>query len=122
MDAREQTPLVLAVDNFADWHWVTQDVLKKNKIKLVFAGSVEEAMRLLAEENFSLIISWVKMPAGSGYDILKFAEGRRIPFILCTSYPQEMIPEVEYEKFIYVWKGEIKNLASEVSRLLRGSA
>lgn len=118
----EKLPIILSVDNYPEWHWVIQDVLKKSGVRIVKAGSVRETTSLLETENFSLIISGVKMPDGSGLDILSLAEVREIPFILCTAYLEEALPDVRYEKCVYVWKGEIKKLSAVVEKLLRSAS
>lgn len=112
---------ILAVDCLTDWHWITRDVLKNEHVRLTFAESVSEANRYLEEKKFDLVISGYKMPDGVGLNILHLVEDQRLPFILCTSYPREMVPNIAYEKFGYVWKGEIRSLAAEVSRLLGDS-
>ena len=121
MAGDEKLPLILTVDSFPEWHWVIRHVLKKSEFRLVYAGSVREATYLLESENFSLIISGVKMPDGSGLEVLSLAEARNIPFILCTAYLEEALPDFRYRKCAYVWKGEIKKLQAVVERLL-GSA
>lgn len=118
MDTPKQPPTILAVDNFPDWHFITRDVLKRLNVKLVLAGSVGEAKHLLENIHIDIVISGVRMPDGSGSDIFRLAESLNLPFILCTNFPHEMIREPNYEKFAYVWKGEIKTLPVAISRLL----
>lgn len=113
---------ILAVDCLTDWHWIFGDILKHQSVRLTFAGSISEAKHFLEADKFALVISGYKMPDGVGLDILRLIEKERIPFILCTSYAKEMVPRVHYEKFGYVWKGEVRMLASEVSRLLRSQS
>lgn len=121
MAGDEHLPLILAVDSYPEWHWVVRHVLKKSEFRLVYASSVREATYLLGSDNFSLIISGVKMPDGSGLDILSLAEAKKIPFVLCTAYLEEALPDFRYRKCAYVWKGEIGKLPALVERLL-GSA
>lgn len=109
---------ILTVDCLRDWHWIIRDVLKKQEVELTFADSISEAKHYLADGDYDLVISGYKMPDGIGMDIFRLVEKMNIPFIFCTSYPREMLPEIQYKKFGYVWKGEVRSLASEVDRLL----
>lgn len=119
MTENESIPLILSVDISPDWHWIIGDVLKKNRIKLIRASDVDGARALLLEQHFDLVISGVKLPDGSGMDVLQIVETLGIPFIFCTSFTRDLLPPLQYEKLGYVWKGEVRNLASEVTRLLK---
>lgn len=115
-------PTILAVDNFPDWHCITRAALRGLSLNFVFAGSVKEASFLLEGRQFDLVISGVRMPDGTGYDIFLVAKSLGIPFVLCTHFPPEMIwLEVGYKKFAYLEKSQIKNLPAVVSGLLEQS-
>jgi len=111
--------LILSVDISPEWHWIIGDVLKKSRVNLVRASSVDEACTLLQEQHFDLVISGVKLPDGFGMDVLRIVETLNIPFIFCTSFTRDLLPPIQYRKLGYVWKGEVRNLASEVTRLLK---
>lgn len=109
---------ILVVDRSPDWFWIIRDVLKKQSVQLTFTETISEAAHWLRETKFDLVISGFKMPDGSGLDLLPLIEKNKTPFILCTSFSREMIPNFDYENSAFVWKGEVRNLSSEVSRLL----
>lgn len=123
MDTPKTLRRILAVDNFPDWHCITQAALRGLNVELVFAGSVREAKAYLTNSRFDLVISGVRMPDGTGYEILLAAKALNIPFVLSTHFPPEMIwQDVGYKKFAYLQKSEIRNLRGVVSALLENSA
>jgi DNA-binding response OmpR family regulator len=73
------------------------------------ASSVEEGLRLIAQEDYDAIISDYEMPIRNGIEFLKTlrSQGNRIPFIIFTGRGRE---EIVIEAFnngadFYIQKG-----------------
>ncbi len=75
---------MLVVDDDAGIRWVLDRVLTAEGIEVVQAGSLEEALKALAEGDISLIFLDVYLPDGNGMEAL--AEGRfNVPVVLLTA-------------------------------------
>ena len=64
-------------------------ILTGERFSVTVATTVEEGIRLAAEDNFDLIISNLMLPDGSGLDLcrrMRSNGGRRVPVIIQTSH------------------------------------
>jgi DNA-binding NtrC family response regulator len=68
----------LVVDDDADLRSALRDYISQMDVGVCTAGSVAEAMRLIQNETipFELILTDLKIPGGSGMDVLKAAHAR----------------------------------------------
>ncbi len=89
----EEDPLisgstVLVADDDANLRTTISDVLRKYKANVVVVSSGAEAIAQISQQHFNLVISDIKMPDKSGYDV--FAAARRTavgtPVILMTGF------------------------------------
>src|SRR5581483_1732433 len=60
---------ILVADDEPNIRTTISDVLRKYKANVTSAGSGEEAISLLEQRGFDLIVSDIKMPDKSGYDV-----------------------------------------------------
>jgi two-component system response regulator PilR (NtrC family) len=79
---------LLVVDDEPDLRTLYELTLLREGYHIDTAGSVGEALDSLAEHRFSLVITDMRLPDGTGLDILKFleAEGRREKAVVITAY------------------------------------
>jgi two-component system NtrC family sensor kinase len=82
------SPSVLLVEDNADVAVVAADYLDQLKCKVVHASSAEEALKLLAEQGFDLVLSDIVMPGMSGLEMARRIRERHpdIPIILASGY------------------------------------
>jgi signal transduction histidine kinase len=85
---------ILVVDDQEDKLLVLQTVLEELGENLVVARSGREALRLMLEMDFAVILLDVKMPEMDGFETAALIRGRRqfahTPIIFVTSYADEM--------------------------------
>ncbi len=83
---------VLAVDDEADARELLREFLQACGSEVVTAGSAAEALRILDNESFDILISDIGMPVEDGYTLIKKIrersadKGGRIPAIALTAY------------------------------------
>jgi DNA-binding NtrC family response regulator len=84
----EKPPQILIVDDDAGQRSLLDSFLKGQGFKTVVAGSGEQALGLLAREEFNMMISDVRMPGLSGLETLRRArqQGAVLPVLLVTAY------------------------------------
>jgi two-component system response regulator HydG len=70
MAVPEQQTRLLVVDDAADTREVLQRNLTSNGYKVFTAGGVSEAVRLLETASIDLVITDLKMPGASGFDLI----------------------------------------------------
>ena len=79
---------LLVVDDEPDLRTLYELTLLREGYDLETAGSVEEAMQHLQDRTYSAVITDMRLPDGSGLDILRRIEqdGRREKVIVITAY------------------------------------
>ncbi|MBI5551401.1 MAG: sigma-54-dependent Fis family transcriptional regulator [Desulfobacterales bacterium] len=79
---------ILVVDDEENMRKLLHRVLTKESYEVRMAESGSEALRLLREEEFDLIISDLVMPVLSGMDLMREAKSRQtdVQFILITAH------------------------------------
>ncbi|MFZ2957850.1 MAG: sigma-54 dependent transcriptional regulator [Candidatus Ozemobacteraceae bacterium] len=90
---KPDAPLILLVDDEMSILYTLEAVLRKEGYRTQKASSAREAMKLLEESPFDLIISDVTMPGESGLDLLN-AVKKRDPeslMVLITAYGSEAL-------------------------------
>jgi CheY-like chemotaxis protein/PAS domain-containing protein len=79
---------ILVADDEPNIRSTINDVLRKYQVRVTLATTGEEAIEHLAHETFDLILSDIKMPDKTGYDV--FAAARKMshmmPVILMTGF------------------------------------
>ena len=79
---------LLVIDDEPDLRTLYELTLLREGYEVETAGTVEQALQLLAERSFSAVITDMRLPDGSGLDILaRIEEGqRREKAIVITAY------------------------------------
>ena len=82
---------LLIVDDEVDLLEVLEFELQDRGYKIQKAQSGNEAMELLKTQSFDCILSDIRMPNGSGLDLLEFVNNlpNKIPFIFVTGFSSE---------------------------------
>lgn len=65
---------ILVVDDDEAMRLLIESILDRQEYTVACAASVSEARGILAEMAFHVVISDIKMPEESGYDLLKFVK------------------------------------------------
>jgi signal transduction histidine kinase/DNA-binding response OmpR family regulator len=91
---RREKANILVVDDHEDKLLVLQTILEDLEENVVIARSGREALRLMLEKEFAVILLDVKMPEMDGFETAALIRGRRqfahTPIIFVTSYADEM--------------------------------
>jgi DNA-binding response OmpR family regulator len=86
---RKRQPTVLFVDDESAWLNAVKMVLGKDSYKVVVAGSGDEALTKIRRKIPDLIVSDLRMPTMSGFDLFeKVKENpslRSVPFVFMSS-------------------------------------
>lgn len=82
-------PQVLAVDDETVSRLVLSRMLANLGMEVAEATDVPQAIELLENESFDLVVSDYNMPSGTGIDVARVAKGRGVPFILLTGFSYE---------------------------------
>ncbi len=79
---------LLVVDDEADLRDILASELEFMGAKVFQAENIISAQRLLSQHHVDLIISDIRMPGGSGIDLLEFVKSRNVnvPLILITGF------------------------------------
>jgi two-component system, NtrC family, nitrogen regulation response regulator GlnG len=79
---------VWIIDDDRSIRWVFEKTLKREDIPFLTFGSVPEAMSRLSHDTPSVVVSDIRMPGGSGLDLLSTLKKRypRLPVIIMTAY------------------------------------
>ncbi len=79
---------VLLVDDEEDIAKIFAGQIAKNGFEVSLAGSGDEALRLLRDHDFDLVLSDIAMPGMSGLKLLSrsHALGMTLPFVFITGY------------------------------------
>ncbi|MCB0412762.1 MAG: response regulator [Bdellovibrionales bacterium] len=88
---------ILVVDDEVDIQEIIKDLFEVFGFDVTTASSGNEAQAILENDSFDVIISDVRMPDGSGIDLLKWVRNRSLSepkFFFITGYSDHTIPEV----------------------------
>ncbi|HKS38241.1 MAG TPA: response regulator, partial [Verrucomicrobiae bacterium] len=87
-DTREPKPRILIVDDDAGQRSLLDSFLKGQGFETVPVSSGERALDVLRDQDFSMMISDVRMPGISGLETLRRArkEHAVLPVLLVTAY------------------------------------
>jgi len=79
---------ILVVDDEASARSILALLLRKRGHRVVEAAGVQAAIKMLTDETFDLVVTDLRMPDGSGLDVLRAvtARGQRTDVILLTAY------------------------------------
>ena len=79
---------ILLVEDKAELREMLATALRRMKYEVTPTGNVTEAMAALARQSFSAVLTDLKLPAGSGMDVLRAAleADPAMPVVLMTAY------------------------------------
>jgi two-component system cell cycle response regulator len=124
VDIHQDSHLLSIEDSNRDFEKI-HDLLKDNdKIKLSRALTIEEAMEMLKQETFDLIILDYLLPDGNGIDFLKILKKKEIeiPVVVNTVYGDEIIASqlIKEGAYDYITKKNInkKSLYRSINNAL----
>jgi CheY-like chemotaxis protein len=120
---------ILVADDEPNLRSTIHDVLRKYNADVTLAGNGEQALALLAKNDFDLVLSDIKMPDKSGYDIFDAARKKspNLRVILMTGFgydPNHSIVRASQEGLSAVLFKPFKvaNLLAEVRKALQSQA
>ncbi|MBN8508007.1 MAG: response regulator, partial [Burkholderiales bacterium] len=101
-------PSLLVVDDEPDLRTLYELTLVREGYEVETAGSVEEAWALLAERGFGAVITDLRLPDGTGLDLLQRMEaaGRAEKTIMITAYgsAQGAVEALKFGAYDYLTK------------------
>ena len=79
---------ILLVEDKSELREMLTHALTRMSLAPVAAGSVEEALQHLRQQRFSAVLTDLKLPTGTGFDVLRAAldEDAATPVIIMTAY------------------------------------
>ena len=78
---------ILIIDDEAPIRSWVKDILEDEKYQVDEAGSGKEALQMLAEQDYSLILSDIRMPGMDGHELLQQVKSQyNIPMIMITGH------------------------------------
>lgn len=117
---------ILVADDEPNIRTTISDILRKYHAIVTMASSGSEAISLLEQEEFDLVISDIKMPDKSGYDVFAAAHKRSptLPVILMTGFgydPNHSIVRASQEGLhaVLFKPFKVDQLLSEVRKALQ---
>ena len=78
-------PTVLFVDDEVELVEIYTDMLEFDEIKVLSATSGKNALKIIEENDISIIVSDIKMPNGSGIDLLRSLNEKKLISRYCLS-------------------------------------
>ena len=84
----DSTPHILIVDDDETARNLVKLTVQRAGYKTSLAPSAEEALKIIYKSGVDVVVSDIKMPGKSGFDLLKSAKefDRNLPVIILTSY------------------------------------
>jgi putative nucleotidyltransferase with HDIG domain len=118
---------VLLVDDHAPVLRFLSAAFSSNGCQITAAATAEEAVELLGQNSFDLVVSDIKMPGLSGLDVLQAVKGQqpRTPVVLITGVPtvDSAVFGIRHQAFDYLTKpfsvDEVQRLLERVRQELR---
>jgi two-component system response regulator PilR (NtrC family) len=108
MSPSAAAPRLLVVDDEPDLRTLYELTLMREGYHVDSAGTVEEAWRILLDEHFDLLITDMRLPDGTGLDLLSRLEsaGRPETAIVITAYgsPENAVEALKAGAYDYLTK------------------
>ena len=100
MDRPLQGLTTLVVDDDSDFRKSIARILKLAGAEVSVTGSVEDALQLLEEKKWDVVLADIGMPVLSGYELIRRARhrGHRVPMIAVTGFDT---PEHRLQVFLH---------------------
>lgn len=118
--------VILVADDEPNIRATIHDVLRKYRAEVVLASNGAEAIALLEQRDFDLVLSDIKMPDKTGYDVFAAARKRSatLPVILMTGFgydPNHSIVRASHEglQAVLFKPFKVEQLLSEIRKALQ---
>ena len=97
---------ILAVDDEADLLEITEQFLKMRGYEPVTASGGHAAFDLWKKDDFDLVITDMRMPEGSGLDLIQAIRntGSQVPVIIVTGFSHDIEEISPFKPFIIMTK------------------
>ena len=119
---------ILVADDEPNIRNTISDVLRKYHARITLAASGSEAIALIEQDTFDLVISDIKMPDKTGYDVFAAAHKRNAstPVILMTGFgydPNHSIVRASQEglQAVLFKPFKVEQLLGEVRKALQAA-
>jgi DNA-binding NtrC family response regulator len=86
---------ILVVDDEQLVRWFLERTLSKGGVEVVTASDLEEALEKLDAGAFDLVIVDLRMPGGSGIELIEKAQGmtRKPKIVVCSAFVTQELEE-----------------------------
>jgi len=118
------TRKVLIVDDNINMSALLGDILEVFQCQSTQADDGEEALRLLKEDEYDLIITDMRMPKMSGLDLLRFVKDNypKLPVVVVSGYnlgPQQDALVAEFADGFLSKPFKVKDIEKLLKKLLK---
>ena len=115
---------ILVADDEQDVGLIVTERLRRNGHEVEYASDGNQAMRMVVENTYHLVILDVHMPGHSGYEVCehskKSEKNARTPVLIMSAFPEEQTAWSKRHADAFLAKPfETGQLASVVDRLLK---
>jgi DNA-binding NtrC family response regulator len=121
MDDNAKT--ILIVEDDASTRSLLVALMRRDRLESAVASNAQEALALLRERTFDLILLDLMLPGVSGHDVIAFvqAEGRRERVIVCTAAGPRAMAAIDRSVVSAVIQKpfDVDELTAVVARILR---
>jgi len=104
----DERPCVLVMDDDPIVRESLTQFLELEDYRVAAAGSLQEAMGLLERQDYRIVLGDVRLPEGSGFDLLKHIREQKLPsaVIMLTGYGtiEDAVRAIKMGAFDYVTK------------------
>ena len=117
---------LLVIDDEPDLRTLYEMTLLREGYNLVSAGTVSEALALLEQERFTAVISDMRLPDGSGLDVLAWLERaqrpERVVVITAHGSAENAVESLKAGAFDYLTKPvDVRQLRQVVASAVHGA-
>jgi CheY-like chemotaxis protein len=116
-----RTVSVLVVEDDANYRQLLVATLHRNGANVTEAGSVDEAMKLIAHNSPDVVVSDIELPRASGYDLMERInrEDPRIPVLAISGHAQDMsaLRDAGFRFFFSKEPGVLRDIVNTIARM-----
>lgn len=77
---------ILVVDDESEIRIIVETALGRSGYRIMTADSADQALKVLMENEIDLVLTDIKMPGGSGFDLMSLSQivAKKVPIILMS--------------------------------------
>ncbi|RKZ32118.1 hypothetical protein DRQ33_06450 [bacterium] len=119
----DDRPHILLVDDELNWAYVMKEIAELLNLNITITTDPREANRLLSVGEYDLLITDIRMPEESGFDLIRKVRRRigDIPIIVVTAYDTDKLhtqaKALNVQK-VFIKPFQIQELENAMARLL----